>query len=388
MLICSLIIVILLSYFAFTFAGRVTNRFYAENYHNKMLIIYEYTRRVISDVYVAVTNNIYYIEHNLDKPDSHKEVMERIVKSGTRVRSCGVSFIENFYPDRGRRFCPYAWRNLATPDIVWSENMSDAAFDYLTSNWFHKIIEKDTAEWSDPFFDGFDQKIPLAAYNAPIHDETGRTVAALGADISLDWFTSKLNEMDSTVNAKSSFFSNAIRPKSLHFIINHDGLFITHPESGHIMQESFFSHLKDDEADIERLRAKMFSGITSEDESDQKYIYDGQESLVFYTPVKYTQWVIVTVVPWKSIEYLGYLYGGALLALIAIVMLIIVFAARFSLKNEAKRLAMCVRAADKIAEGDYNASLPEDAKSAEISALRDALANLQISLSIHSHGSN
>ena len=64
-LIWSGVIVLCLSYFIFSFAGWATREFYTESYHNKMLVTYEYTRRVLSDVYVAVTNNIYYLEQHL-----------------------------------------------------------------------------------------------------------------------------------------------------------------------------------------------------------------------------------------------------------------------------------------------------------------------------------
>ena len=134
----------------FSFAGWATREFYTESYHNKMLVTYEYTRRVLSDVYVAVTNNIYYVEQHLDDSEYPKGVMERIVHNGTRVRSCGISFIEDYYyPERGHRFCPFAWRNSANPDIIYSENMGDADLDYLVADWFLDVIKADTAVWSD-----------------------------------------------------------------------------------------------------------------------------------------------------------------------------------------------------------------------------------------------
>ena len=104
MLVWMIVIVLLVSYALFYFEGQSTRQFYSEIYHNKMLITNEYTRRVISDVYVAVTNNLYYLEQSLNNPDSHKATMKRIVRSGTRIRSCGVSFIEDYYPQKGSQY--------------------------------------------------------------------------------------------------------------------------------------------------------------------------------------------------------------------------------------------------------------------------------------------
>ena len=100
LLVCMIIIVLGISCILFYFEKQATRQFYSEIYHNKMLFTKEYARRVISDVYVAVTNNLYYLEHSLDDPDIHKAAMERIVKSGTRIRSCGLSFVKDYYPQK------------------------------------------------------------------------------------------------------------------------------------------------------------------------------------------------------------------------------------------------------------------------------------------------
>ena len=98
------IILLVASYFVISIAGKATTEHLSEDYHNKILITYEYTRRVISDVYVSVTSNAFFIERNLDKPEEHREVMKRIVENGTRVHSCGISFIEDYYyPKKGHR---------------------------------------------------------------------------------------------------------------------------------------------------------------------------------------------------------------------------------------------------------------------------------------------
>lgn len=325
-LIWSGVIVLCLSYFIFSFAGWATREFYTESYHNKMLVTYEYTRRVLSDVYVAVTNNIYYLEQHLDDSDYPKGVMERIVHNGTRVRSCGISFIEDYYyPERGHRFCPFAWRNSANPDIIYSENMGDADLDYLVADWFLDVIKADTAVWSDPFYDGYDNATTLAAYMVPIHEKSGRAVAVLGADVSLDWLTDKLHEMDSTIDKSTSFLSDVMDLQSQSFIINHDGTFITHPESGHILKENFFKHFdQSDDAEVKALADKVKGDVTSERESSISYDYDGNKCYLFYTPLKYTQWTMVTVVPSKTIGILGFINGFMLLLIVILFMLIAV----------------------------------------------------------------
>ena len=57
-LIWMIFIVLGISYILFFLEQKGTRQFYSEIYHNKMRITNEYTRRVISDVYVAVKNNL------------------------------------------------------------------------------------------------------------------------------------------------------------------------------------------------------------------------------------------------------------------------------------------------------------------------------------------
>ena len=380
-----IIICLVISYIILRSERQATSLFYSEIFHNKMLITNEYIRRVISDVYVAVTNNIYFIEHNLDNPDCHKETMERIVKSGTRVRSCGISFIEDYYyPRKEHRFCPFAWRNAANPDEIFSQEMGDADLDYLTADWFLDVVKSDSAQWSEPFYDGYDEKTTLSAYEVPIHDQTGRVVAVLGADISLDWLTNKLNETDTTINKSVMMMAGIFEIKSSSFIINHDGSYITNPEGKRILKDNFFNHLKnDDGTDAEILINRMKNGIASEDRGQEKFLVDGEECYLFYNPIKYTQWILVSVVPCRAVDILSLLNAAGLLFIFVLAMLLIIFVGYYYIKNGIYPLKQLTTVANDIAEGKFDTPMPEMDHSDEISLLRDAIEEMRYRISNH-----
>lgn len=384
LLIWVIIVTLCLSIVILQSEKQATTLFYSEIFHNKMLITNEYIRRVISDVYVAATNNIFYIEHNLNDPDCHKETMERIVKSGTRVRSCGISFIEDYYPQKGHHFCPFAWRNAIDPEVIYSQNMGDADIDYLKADWFLDIIKSDSAKWSEPFYDSYDKKITLSAYRVPIHDQEGRVVAVLGADISLDWLTKKLNEADTTINKSVMMMANIFEMKSSSFIINHDGLYITNPEGKRILEDNFFNHLKTgDGMEAEELIKRLKNSMASEDRRQEKFLVDGKECYLFYNPIKYTQWVLVTVVPCQAIDILSQLNAAMLLFIFLLAMLIIIFAGYYYIKNGIYPLKQLTKVADDIAKGKFDTPMPEMDHSDEISLLRDAIEEMQYRLSNH-----
>lgn len=378
------IIVIGISFLVFYFASRITHDIYAETYLNRTLITLGYTRRVLSDVYVAVKNNIFYLEQDLDKPDQHKKVMERIVSNGTRIRSCGISFIKDYYPEKGHQFCPYAWRNAKNPDVIETIDMGDEIEDYLDADWFHAVIDTDSAHWSEPFFDGTNKKTTLTAYMEPIHDKDGRVVAALGADVSLDWLTWKLQESDSTITAKAHFMSRIIEQASTSFIINHDGTFITHPDEKLILKDNIFNHVKESHSSQRfGMVDKLKRGVISDQEETELYIYDGQKCYVFYTPVKFTNWIFVTIVPSDAIDKVGIINGSILLVFIALVILLFIAICRYYMKRETEPLKQMIRIADDISKRKLDTPVPEINHNDELRQLATSFENMQETLSCY-----
>lgn len=328
MTIWALLVLAGVAYYLFTDTSQAFTAMFTENCHSKMLINYEYTRRVLSDVYVQVSNNVYQIESSLDNPNGQIAQMRRIVQQGNRIHSCGMNFVKGYYPQKGDRYCPFAWRNPKNREEILTDEKGDHDFDYLQERWFKAVVEGDTAEWSDPFYDGYDKTTALAAYMVAIHDKTGKAVAVLGADISLDWLTYKLNETDSTYNAQSRFASEIMGLKSQSYIIDYDGKFITHPDREHLLNRLFYDYISQKNDNRKALIDKMKRREMSSNESSEKYIISGEESYLFFTPLKYTNWMMVTVVPCRSIDMLGIeqcLRVFAIVAVGLIILLLLVF---------------------------------------------------------------
>ena len=325
LMIWTTVIALGISCILFYLENQATRQFYSEIYRNKMLITNEYTRRVISDVYVAVTNNLYYLEHSLDNPDNHKAVMERIVRSGTRIHSCGICFIKDYYPQKGHLFCPFSWRDPAHLEEIYAQDKGNDDYDYSTAKWFLDVVESDSARWSEPFYDGYDESTALSAYMVPIHDRSRRVVGVLGADISLEWFAKKLNEADSLINKKKMLMASMFKINSKSFIINHDGTYITNSNEKRIMKDNFFNEL---EACDGSSKEDMIERIVNREDGNnnaEKYIVEGKECYLFYMPVKYTQWILVTVVPCKAVDMLCYLNAGSVSLIVLLPLLIFAF---------------------------------------------------------------
>ena len=378
-----IIIMVSITILSFTLMGFVKKGFYASSYHNNMLATREYVQRVLSDVYVAVRSTEFHLEQGLDRPDQMPKAMEYIVKENTRIRSCGISFIDNYYPQKGRWYCPYAWQ---TEDgtVMTKENLGDIDHDYLDDAWFNNIIRNDSAIWRDPFFDGQDAHEGLFSFLTPIHNDQGRPVAVLGADVSLGWLTDKLDETDSANSQKGVFSSiaNSLGSMSQTYVISHDGTFITHPETSFILKDNLFSHIiKSEGHDVNLLMSSILKGETSSDETMKAYYVNGHKSYLFYAPIKHTEWMLITVVPAVAIETSSYMLNLIGLALICLAMLTMVVVCFFATKRASKPLVALTKATDEAAKGNFNVPLPIIMQNDEIRQLRDSIETMQHSLS-------
>ena len=382
LVLCLFVIMAIMSFWILLFMQLTTRGIYPESHHSNMIATMEYTRRIQSDVYVATVNNVYAVEENLDKPDELKHIMERIVKDNPRIRSCGLSFIDSYYPKKGRQFCPYAWRSADNDSVVLSKDMNKTESDYLTSQWFTDIIKSDSAQWSEPFVDGYSSTTPLMAYMVPIHDKARRTVAVLGADLSLEWLKDRLKETDSLLNR------SIIGKGSFSFLIRRDGTYITHKDEKRIIKDNFFDHIKAYDvpfysfvdSELDNLVNNIKNGNTSSTEGFDVFMIDGQKNYVFYTPVKYTDWMLITGV--KSF-YLDLLVWGSIIVIlffIGVTMGIIVAMCFITIQTLLIPLRKLTKSANEVAKGNFNTQLPLMKHNDEISQLRDSFENMLQSL--------
>jgi len=368
---------------------KIVGEFYAKSYLNSMRCTTEYTRRVLSDICVGVNNNIDEIENNLNHPDKLQGITRHIIEQNPRIRSCGISFIESYYPQKGKWFCPYTWRQESEKgEEIHSANTGDAEHDYLNSEWFEYAIKADSNFWSKPFFDGYQSNVPLVAYQAPIHDKQGRVVAIIGADISLEWLTKKLAEEDkknnddqvvSIFDDRNGYLGNG----SYTYIIDHDGMYITHPDEKRILKDNCFNYLtvknREDSLTLVHIRSELAKG-TFHGAHELNGENEGRNARLFFMPIPQTDWVIVTDVLTWAITAPGIALLIVLWFCTFPVLIVIYFVCKFTIKRSTRPLRKLVQSTNEVAKGNFNAALPTLKRNDEIRQLRDSFENMQSSL--------
>ena len=374
-----LIMMSALGYFIYELAKSIVVEMNADAYLADMHTSTNAITGVMSNVSTAVRNNASDVERHLRQPEQLQSIMERIIVQNPRIRSCGLSFIENYYPERGRSFCPYAWNEDSVQNDMRSIEGSDDA--YLQADWFVEAVAADSAYWSQPFFDGHDAKTPLVAYLQPIHDEHGRVVAILGADLSLNFITGLVQSLDSIFRSNTWYISLTDDTNS--YVLAHDGTYITHPDHRRILKGNFFVHIKD--ADTQGLAKeaiqRMTEGKRSNAETDKVMLVNRVENYLFYLPLRDIDWTLAVAVPKLSLDIIGILVGFLMLLIIGMVLVVTFFVCRLAIRHAAKPLKQLAATADEVASGQFNAALPTINSRDEIHQLRDSFENMQTSLS-------
>lgn len=339
----------------------------------------EEVRRITSDVYVASVNTAPVIEDCLDQPDKLVGIMERMLQKNPRIRSCGVSFIDNYYPKKGRWFSPHAVRRDSA--TIEKQILGGKNFDYLNANWFKEALDKNEGFWGKSFVDTIDHQSPLVSYLFPIHDKENRTVAILGVDMSIEWLNEKVQLIkngkyrnDSVSIEVSNDKEWNAEYKAYFFMVDTMGTFLIHPDDSRILKKKIQDCVTTDPENKTETILSRSSGYADE------YVLEGQKVYVAFEPIKYTDWTLAVVIPMIFIDAVGYALSSIMILIILLGMLAVYIFGRRAIKKATQPLKQLAISADEVAKGRFDTRLPDIKSRDEIHLLRDSFENMQHSL--------
>ncbi len=321
-------------------------------------------QRRLSDVYVATNNNVHEIERDIDDPDKLYAHLERIVKENPWIVSCGLLFVPDYYPEKGKYFVPFATRDTA--DVVSVMRIDTVYHDYFEDDWYVARMESDSADWVDPYFEDpqlttYIEPRLLTTYAVPIHNREGRPVAVLCSDLSLEDLRNDM--LQKVRQGKRNYEQNEKHP-SYNCIIDRNGRYVLHPDRDRMLKDT--------------LDAKVtFKGK----EGTVSAIVDGVPSWIFYRHLKYVEWTVMMVVPENLIQRHGRMLNTIILLVMLIGLAAIYLFCRQQIRKVTSPLHRFARSAEEVAKGNFNAPLPDIRDDDEIRLLRDSFGNMQQSLS-------
>ena len=339
-----------------------------ERYLGVLLKTQEETRRRLSDIHVAVQNNIYNFEHDIDDPDIMFDHLERMVRLNPAIACCAILFEQNYYPSKGRVFIPCA--RIDNEDSVRVARVDSTYHSYFYGEWFLDQLKNDQNGWTKPYFEsqlfaGSEEPRLLITYFVPIHNHENRPVALLCADLSLKSLRDNLMKDITVVNNK---YEKGQEQNSYSFIIDNEGTYVMHPDANRILTKL------DNKDLINALKSKKGESFVN---------IDGVFSWICHRTVKYVDWTMVTVVPYDVISANARVLNIIILLVMVIGLVIIYLFCRYQIRMTTRPLHRFALSADQVALGNFSSPLPEVKGGDEVRLLHDAIANMQTSLSVY-----
>ena len=209
---------------------------------------------VLDQVETAVHNNVWPVRKTLAAPDSLWSLVRRIVECNPSVSGSTIAFAENYFPQKGRLFSPYAFRDGNRIDTL---NLGRESYGYPDKEWYVKPT-----------------------------DAEGKVAAVLTADVSLDWFTDMVGNID-------------VYPEAFSALISRTGKLMVCPAPALVMKKTIQEVAADlaDSTTVRDIGLAMLAG----EEGSRQVLYHGEKEYVFYAPIDRANWSMAIVIPQKEI---------------------------------------------------------------------------------------
>lgn len=262
---------------------------------------------VIDQAESAVRNNIRIAQWCLNYPDSLPMVAASLVQDNPAVMGSTIALVPG-YSRRYQQFSPYAMRS--GEDIV-IKSLATPEYDYPSQEWFTKPIETQQGYWSEPYLDENGGEVLMTTYSVPVRDLNGKIAAVLTADVSLDWLTELIGNIE-------------IYPNAFSMVISREGQIMVCPAESLIMKHTVHEIASEsgDSAAMKQINQAMTSG----QEGNMSLKIKGKKNNVFFAPVQRTGWSMSIIIP--NSEIYGKIRSMALfvrlLQILGIVMLILI----------------------------------------------------------------
>ena len=258
----------------------------------EMNAIYLCIRNKLAKVEVTVDNMAWVVADDLEDPDWMYSITQRLVENNPSILGCMVTFVPDYFPQKGRWFEPYAVRRA--DGTIETMQLGSAEHDYTKIDFYTEAMAKNGGNWCEPYYDKDGAKAMVTSYSVPVHDDKGKTVGVVGADIALDWLEEVVEE--------GKFYKSTQR-----YIVTDKGHLLAGKDSKLFQTVHQLVKADEDRAGLETI-------------TDEK----GDERHVYFHPVGgNTNWILISIQNDKEVfSKLGKIRANLLLPVLAGLILI------------------------------------------------------------------
>ena len=318
---------------------------------------------VLKAVETAVENTAWLVPYRLSSPEFMYALTERLLQNNDFICGAAVAFEPDYYASKGHFFSPYSHRD--ENGEIKSKQLGSETYDYHYMDWYQIPKLLNEPYWSEPYYDHGGGEMMMTTYSKPLYDENGNMYAILTADLSLEWLT----ELVSGIQAFD---------KAYNLMVSRNASYIVHPDPNLILNETIFSSTYGDEDEsLIKLKDDMVNCRAGEVLRSK----EGGKFFVFYSPVETTCWSVAIVCP-RSELYSNVRKMRKILIYFGVFALLFMIAMSYNgIRKVVAPIEDFSGVAKKIAEGDFNAELPQINSEDELKELHDSFHYLQTSLS-------
>ena len=245
-------------------AQNIIHRTVEKLIEREMNAIYLCIRNKLAKVEVTVDNMAWVVTDDLEDPDWMYSITRLLVENNPSILGCTVCFVPDYFPQKGRWYEPYAVRRA--DGTIETMQLGSAEHDYTKIDFYTEAMAKNGGNWCEPYLDKDGAKAMVTSYSVPVHDDKGKTVGVVGADIALDWLEEVVEE--------GKFYKSTQR-----FIVTEKGHLLAGKDSKLFQKVHQLVKADEDRAGLET--------ITDE---------NGDERHVYFHPVGgHTNWILVSI---------------------------------------------------------------------------------------------
>ena len=350
-----LIVMTFTSGLVFLFAAGSILSMMTDHYQDILSLTSERTEGMLRLVEVSSANNVDEISKHLAYPDQVLQSLESELRLNPHIVGCAVAFEQNYYPQKGLWYEPYArWTADGSIEML---QIGGPDHDYFMR------------EWSGA-------RTMLCSYVLPVKDKKGDVAGVFGADVSLSWLTEQVKNLD--LNAVKGGIVSLAASDTDHaayaFILSRNGDYLVHPDPNRILSDNFFKH--DGDERYQKVGRAMLAGESGRGVAE----VDGVRTYVFYAPLMHSGWSMAIVIPVENIMAPGLYLGLLIISLLVLGLLVAFILFRSAIRRTARPLKFLVRSTEEVAKGHFDTPLPQLRFYDEIHQLRDSFEHMQHSL--------
>ncbi len=345
----------------FDYSKNLVQREANQNAENLLNVTNLQVEGVLASVEIAVDNISDIVVANLNNPDTLYALTRHFVVKNRKIVGSAIAFKPNYFKSKGYYFAPYS---TDFNDIVTTKQLGNDKYDYHKMEWYAVPAHSKQAHWTEPYFDAGGGNTIMTTFSKPFLDKNGEVYAIFTADVALDWLTDMINSIKSY-------------PGSYSFIVGKTGTYIVHPNQKRILNESIFSVAKKMK---EPAVTEIGNNMTAGKSSSTIFNNDDTLSCAYYKPINRLGWSLAIVIPYNEIFAGNRALKKEVLIIAIVGLLLILFSSIQIVKRLVKPLKNFSKAAESIAEGNFNIKLPEIKNKDEMWNLQQSFDYMQGSL--------